>query len=426
MERANYEGQAGRGVQRQEERPEARQGVGLVHSSPWQDASLEAGEGTNRLTNAIALSFVIVVVLICTLCRQSTACSAFVLHKGNECVMAFNENWPGEAQGFVLINQPGRQKRGVTESELWVTKELKPDSAIRWTSKYGSITFNCFGKDLPVFGVNEKGLMVAELAWGQQKPGKLQPGEKPIVWLAWEQYILDQFATVDEALDDIAKSKLGVQVDGHEFFVSDAKGKSGVVMCDVNGNFKVFRGKAMKHPLICNGYPETDPDQLKAYRAFGGKKEMNSFRNFGVSDFGRRYANGIHLLEAYNPEAQCASAYAWMMLEVLNPGDWRFVYDAKAHRAAFCTLRHPKIKWVDFDDIRLGADKPTMILDVQTEPEGDALNRCVPLTSENLLALLKPSYLWGMQGPSPDPAGFSQSGGEAMIQVSHKYGMLTP
>ena len=48
--RTNYEGQAGRGVQRQEERPEARQGVGFVHSSPRQDARLEAGEGTNRLT----------------------------------------------------------------------------------------------------------------------------------------------------------------------------------------------------------------------------------------------------------------------------------------------------------------------------------------------------------------------------------------
>jgi hypothetical protein len=48
--RTNYEGQAGRGVQQQGERPEARQGVGFVHSSPWQDASLEAGEWANRLT----------------------------------------------------------------------------------------------------------------------------------------------------------------------------------------------------------------------------------------------------------------------------------------------------------------------------------------------------------------------------------------
>jgi len=48
--RTNYEGQAGRGVQRQAERPEARQGVGFVHSSPQQGERLEAGEGANRLT----------------------------------------------------------------------------------------------------------------------------------------------------------------------------------------------------------------------------------------------------------------------------------------------------------------------------------------------------------------------------------------
>ena len=48
--RTNYEGQAGRGVRRQEEHPEARQGVGFVHSSLRQVVSLEAGEGANRLT----------------------------------------------------------------------------------------------------------------------------------------------------------------------------------------------------------------------------------------------------------------------------------------------------------------------------------------------------------------------------------------
>jgi hypothetical protein len=48
--RTNYEGQAGRGVQRQEEHPEASQGVGFVHSSPQPGERLEAGEGANRLT----------------------------------------------------------------------------------------------------------------------------------------------------------------------------------------------------------------------------------------------------------------------------------------------------------------------------------------------------------------------------------------
>jgi hypothetical protein len=48
--RTNYERQAGRRVQRQEECSKASQGVGFVHSSQRQDVCLEAGEGTDRLT----------------------------------------------------------------------------------------------------------------------------------------------------------------------------------------------------------------------------------------------------------------------------------------------------------------------------------------------------------------------------------------
>jgi hypothetical protein len=49
--RTHHEGQAGRGVQRQEERPEASPGVGFVHSSQRQDVGLEAerrGEQANE------------------------------------------------------------------------------------------------------------------------------------------------------------------------------------------------------------------------------------------------------------------------------------------------------------------------------------------------------------------------------------------
>ena len=47
--RPNYESQAGRGIQRQGECSEARQGVGFAHSSQQQDDRLEAGEGADRL-----------------------------------------------------------------------------------------------------------------------------------------------------------------------------------------------------------------------------------------------------------------------------------------------------------------------------------------------------------------------------------------
>ena len=47
--RPNYESQAGRGIQRQGECSEARQGVGFAHSSQQPDDRLEAGEGADRL-----------------------------------------------------------------------------------------------------------------------------------------------------------------------------------------------------------------------------------------------------------------------------------------------------------------------------------------------------------------------------------------
>ena len=59
--RTNYEGQAGREVQRQGKPPEAS-GVGLAHSSQQQGASPDAGEGANsqtkltQATNAVRLT----------------------------------------------------------------------------------------------------------------------------------------------------------------------------------------------------------------------------------------------------------------------------------------------------------------------------------------------------------------------------------
>jgi len=51
--RTNYECQAGKEVQRQEGQPEDQtQEIGLAHSTLRQGASLEAGEGANRLTQS--------------------------------------------------------------------------------------------------------------------------------------------------------------------------------------------------------------------------------------------------------------------------------------------------------------------------------------------------------------------------------------
>src|SRR6185436_5175860 len=70
---------------------------------------------------------------------------------------------------------------------------------ISWVSKYGSITFNQYGKEFPTAGMNEKGLVV-ELMWldGTHYPQKDQRPSVDV--LQWIQYELDNSATVEQVI----------------------------------------------------------------------------------------------------------------------------------------------------------------------------------------------------------------------------------
>ena len=97
----------------------------------------------------------------------------------------------------MLIN-----KRGVTKTVRRGTP------ALTWTSKYGSITFNQYGREFAHGGMNEAGLVI-ELMWLQetQYPG---PDDRfGLDCLQWVQYHLDTSATVAEVLaSDAALEKL--------------------------------------------------------------------------------------------------------------------------------------------------------------------------------------------------------------------------
>ena len=154
---------------------------------------------------------------------------------------------------------------------------------------------------------------------------------------------------------------------------------------------------------------------------------MEMFRSFESPDWRSRYVNGVHLLCAYDPQAKCAPAYAWMMLEVLNPGEWQMVYDARLRRVSFCTARHKQRKWVDFGQVRFGAGEPTLALDVQTEAVGDVLARFAALTAERHRAMLDRSVPWGYDGPKADPEAFARDANRVkIIEALHRYGMLNP
>ena len=101
-------------------------------------------------------------------------------------------------------------------SNMWaLPRGMKRDgrggpNTISWVSKYGSLIVT--GYDIGTSeGMNEAGLVVNMRALAESDYGKPPEGAKVISMSTWAQYILDNHATVADAVDDLRKEEFRVQ-----------------------------------------------------------------------------------------------------------------------------------------------------------------------------------------------------------------------
>lgn len=127
-------------------------------------------------------------------------------------------------------------------SDLWVFPRgidragAADDNPVTWTSKYASIVTSFYGI-ASVDGMNEKGLVMNGLYLTQADYGSESRADLPGMSIgAYGQYLLDNFATVKEAVDEIGKDKIrvvapvfpnGKAATGH-ISISDASGDSAI------------------------------------------------------------------------------------------------------------------------------------------------------------------------------------------------------
>lgn len=83
------------------------------------------------------------------------------------------------------------------------------DNTVFWTSKYG--TLSAAGYDIGITdGMNEAGL-VANLLFLPESVYERPGDTRPVMGLSiWTQYVLDNFATVDEAVAELSKEKFRI------------------------------------------------------------------------------------------------------------------------------------------------------------------------------------------------------------------------
>src|SRR3954464_14401251 len=135
--------------------------------------------------------------LLCIITKVSAACTTFVIDKDGHIVFGRNYDWISGA-GIVHSNQRGLFKTSMKSND---------GETISWLSKFGSITFNQYGKEFPTGGMNEKGLVV-ELMWLEGSVYPKPDKRSSMMVLQWVQYQLDNFSTIYEVIASDEKVRI--------------------------------------------------------------------------------------------------------------------------------------------------------------------------------------------------------------------------
>jgi penicillin V acylase-like amidase (Ntn superfamily) len=268
-------------------------------------------------------------------------------------------------------------------SNLWAfPRGIQRDGAagpqsIRWTSKYGSVVASAF-EACTADGMNEKGIVVNLLYLSESEYVKpaLNDKRQPLSVSVWAQYILDNFATVGEAVSDLRKEPFYVAPvmtpDGHagtvHLAISDSTGDSAIFEY-VGGKLVIHHGR--QYQVMTNSPVYDQQLALNSYWQQIGGTTMLPGTNRAADRFVRAsfYINAIPKT-ANNSEA-IAGAFSVIRnvsvpLGISTPGQpnisstiWRTVSDHKSRRYFFESVRSPNVFWVNLADMDFAAGAPT-------------------------------------------------------------------
>ena len=279
----------------------------------------------------IAILFIILIPI-----TQVLPCTTFVLKNKETLLFGRNLDWVSD-NGLVVINKQNTKKTALV---------FPPEIPATWTSKYGSITFNQFGKEFPFGGINEKGLVIEIMRSEAEYP---TPDKRPALnELQWIQYQLDNSASLEDVIkNDKYVRILAVKQELH-FLVCDKNGNSAVLEFR-NGKLNVFKGEDLPLPILANSYY---PNDLEKY-------------NENISC---RFTTVAKSLNTYKSSQGNPVDYSFKILnDVALDGSWSIVYDIKNMEIHFKTSSYKTIRKIKVNDFNFDCTEPSQLYDLKSE-----------------------------------------------------------
>ncbi len=304
---------------------------------------------------------------------KSYGCTTFVLKEGAQIVYGRNLDF-NIGNGFIVNNQRGISKYAFIASET---------NLMTWTSKFGSITFNQFGKEFPYGGMNEKGLVIAQMYLSETKYPDID-SRKVISVLQWIQYQLDVSSSVEEVIasDSILRISNEVSV-GIHFLICDSEGKTATVEF-IDGKMVYHKDEELPIPLLTNNTYDESISYLQQFDVLGGEKvipwgniydiEWTNDNTLAVNKVFATAANTM--MKSQDSLTLINKAFDVLQsVTINNHTKWSTVFDVTNKLIYFKNESREEIITLDFKDFDFESAQKTKVLDIQTATSDNVMNQ---------------------------------------------------
>lgn len=307
---------------------------------------------------------------------QSAVACTRVLWNDNKLAVVVGRtmDWP-ESTDPVLTVFPRGMKR---DGGRLATTTVVADNPARWTSRYGSVVTTIYGVGT-ADGVNEKGLAAHMLFLTATDFGPRDATKRGIHAGLWAQYVLDNAATVVEALELMKQVQpVLVTVHGHNstvhLAIEDSSGDSAIVEY-IGGQPRVHHGRQF---TIMTNDPPFDEQLANLARFDFTDATRNTPLPGNVNPLDRFVRSAFFLKKLPEPKSE-REAIAGILAIARNasvpfgapnyaPGtlyntEYRTAIDLTNRRYFFELTTAPNVIWTNLDRLNLNAGAPVMVLD---------------------------------------------------------------
>lgn len=321
---------------------------------------------------------ILFLILFFTLPSLAPACTTFFISDADTKI--FGRNYDFQiGKGLLIVNKKNISKQSPTD---------KNNNSIKWISTYGSVTFNQFGKEYPMGGMNEAGLVV-ELMWldGTEYP---EADSRPAVnTLLWIQYQLDNASTVQDIIDSDSIIRISRSSVPIHYLVADKNGNCAAIEF-IGGKMVYHLSNDMPYRVLTNDFYSASVDYVSQYKEFGGNKELEN----NPSSL-NRFARTCKLVKEYDPIGKIPAVnYSFDILSKISQGQtqWSIVYDLNNLKVLFRTKEADKIKSLSFQNLDFACSTPAKTFDVNSDNVGNISQILSDYSHESNYDLIKYAF----------------------------------